>query len=297
MSMRSWVDVCFDDDLVEDYAFDDAFCESISKISQNITSIWSPEPKQIKPLLASSSSCFPVNLAACKADVADIARNCKRCFENEQDVVPATGPKRPKRVIPDLHKACCDPNVSLSEMDTILRQDPQAASRIASVSTTKKIYNPYTNAFDQKSTTEEFSFPLNLAIRHKLCSDVICALVAAAPSVMGLRDGSQRENPLSVLLKNYPHDIETIRKMVSANRACLEGCDRHQNTPLHIGVQSGAPLEVIRYLFQQHPDSLRRRNRNGWTPLDLSQRQTSLVSDAVSTFLLRQQSGDSFDFA
>lgn len=58
--------------------------------------------------------------------------------------------------------------------------------------------------------------------------------------------------------------------------------DRRQNLPLHVAVQYGAPLEVIRQLVCLYPEAIQRENFHGETPLRIAQRNNKCPENVLN---------------
>jgi hypothetical protein len=187
-----------------------------------------------------------------------------------------------------LHRACCKSNVSVEEIDTILRMDPLAASRAMVVRSVKTYYNPILVKAEQRCVKEIYSYPLNIAIKNRVHRSVLDMLIEAAPSILSLKDGSAMETSPAILLKNAGL-VATLDKMMLANSMCATSCDRHMNTLLHVACTHGASLEIVRHLCIMYPEAMQMRNRHFKTPLELSQQRIASAADAVSTFLLERE--------
>lgn len=141
----------------------------------------------------------------------------------------------------------------------------------------------------QKLTKEPYTYPLNLAIRYKVCNQVLDMLVDAAPQVLTRVDGSLRETPLAVVLKYQPKNVTLFDKLLLDCPSAAMVKDRYDNTITHIGARQGVDVEMVRHMVILHPESLAQRNFHGLTPCELAQQRTSLGTDAVATFLLEKQ--------
>jgi hypothetical protein len=114
-------------------------------------------------------------------------------------------------------------------------------------------------------------------------------LMNVAPEVLVTSDGIEREVPLSVLLKYSPGDVGNVDRMLLLKPKCVAQRDRRGNSALHVAVTRPTALDAVRHLCILYPESLRLRNRQGKTPVDLAYHYTSTCSEAVSDFLLEQQ--------
>jgi hypothetical protein len=139
---------------------------------------------------------------------------------------------------------------------------------------------------------QTYNYPLNIAIQNRASKAVIEMLLASAPSVLGMADGSLKETSLAILLKNNPDDLSTVDKMLMANYKCVAGRDIRQNTVMHVACSHGAPIDVIRHICIMFPESLHMRNYHRMTPLEMTQRLSVAASDEVSTFLRDRMYGN-----
>lgn len=164
--------------------------------------------------------------------------------------------------------------------------EPGSATCPAALRSINRVYNPIARLIEDKLVTEPFTYPLNLAIEHKACTDVIGTLIETTPSVLTKRDGVEEELPLAILLQNTCDDLVTVQKIVASAPECIAATDRYQNTALHVVCASGSSLPVVRLLCAARTESLLVTNFYGLTPLELSQRRISFSSEAVSAYLL-----------
>lgn len=189
--------------------------------------------------------------------------------------------------VPALHRACLNPKVSAFEMDQLLRRHPQAASQSVIIKTNKPIMDPLTCKFVTKRTQEPYTFPLHLAIHNKVSHKVIEMLIKAAPSVLSIRDGRQRETPLAVLLKHSP-DVKLVDTMLLLKPKCVFLKDRHDNTAVHVACMWGVSTDVLRHLCILHPKALTQRNFYFKTPFQTAnERCYKKCSEAMCAFLTK----------
>lgn len=210
---------------------------------------------------------------------------------------PALSPDSAPRAVPSiraaqpadaLHLACCRPRVTPAEIERLLRNDPAAVSRSVALKTYKSVYSPILKHTVKKLVKEAYTYPLNLAIQHGACNQVLEMLADAAPQVLTAFDGSLREAPIFVFLKYHPHNCVLFDKLLLDCPSAAYMKDRHDNTITHVGARQGVSLEMIRHMVILNPESLRQRNFHGRTPLELAQQRTSLGTDAVATYLLEK---------
>ena len=62
--------------------------------------------------------------------------------------------------------------------------------------------------------------------------------------------------------------LETVKVLINAN-ASMDLLDNNKDTPLHVATQKGQ-LKVIQYLITKTNSSLKIRNDEGLTPLDIA---------------------------
>lgn len=196
--------------------------------------------------------------------------------------------ERPTAEQSALHRACCKFGASADVISQLLRHDPGSAARPVTLRSTKAVYNPAKMRAEQRVVKEPYSYPLNLALKYKQSPQVIALLIDAAPSVLTLKDGAQDETPLCVLLKNSPHDLASVEKIVFKAPQCVSMRDRHDNTAIHVACTRNCSLEILKRIATFYPQALKVRNAHGKTPLELAQQRT-LISEEVSKFLWEQQ--------
>jgi len=193
-----------------------------------------------------------------------------------------------------LHRACTNKNVTVEQVDNLLRRDPSAASKGISIKSVKPTYNPLSQTTEEKPVRESYRYPLNIAIKNKASPKVIEMLITAAPSVLLLKDGSLEECTLSILLKNPPQCpagqdngkvlVDLVDKILLSEPKCAAFLDRRRNTPVHVACMRAAPLDVFRHLHILYKEAFVVRNDNGNSPLDLAHQHTHL-SEQVAAFL------------
>ena len=197
-----------------------------------------------------------------------------------------------KRIRPtesSLHRACCRPGVTPMEIYQLLQRDPGAASRSERLQTSKAVYDHGLQRRVEKLVNEPYTLPLNLAIAHRQSNQVLDMLMNVAPAVLTMRDGPEREGPLSILLKCSPQDTDTVDRMLLLSPKCVALRDKRGNTPAHIACTRTAALDAVRHICIMYPESLRMRNSHGHTPLRLAELYTRTCSEEVCAFLWDQQ--------
>jgi hypothetical protein len=204
------------------------------------------------------------------------------------DLAPQAAPSIRPQPSDALHLACCRPRVTPAEIERLLRNDPAAVTRSVALTSYKSVYSPILKQKIKKLVKEAYTYPLNLAIQHGACNQVLEMLADAAPQVLTTFDGSLREAPIFVFLKYHPHNCVLFDKLLLDCPSVAYMKDRHDNTITHVGARQGVSLEMIRHMVILNPESLRQRNFHGRTPLELAQQRTSLGTDAVATYLLEK---------
>jgi hypothetical protein len=187
---------------------------------------------------------------------------------------------------PPLHRACCS-SPSVAEIEKLLKADPNAAGRHATLKSTKLTYDRRIHNVVEKEVFENYHYPLNLAIHYKASAEVLTLLMEAAPEVLLAKDGSQGETSLAVLVKRTPQNLKAIDAMLLLNPKSAMTLDRHSNTCLHsaCSAAAGTSLDVIRHLTIIYPEALTQRNFHGRTPLLVAQSRTATCSDTIVQFL------------
>lgn len=205
-----------------------------------------------------------------------------------------------------LHLACClGPAATVQQIRSILKQDPDAASRPIHVKSIKSVYSPLLPSRINKLVKEPYTYPLNLAIRYGCNSQVLNCLIAAAPQILAIPDGQMEETSLSILIKYYPSNNSqvTFDKIVSLLSSALKSSsdgvyddfilmDRRGNTPLHIVACTASsrsiPTSVVKRLYSDlnGRKCIKLCNFNGQTPVDIARSRTASCNDDVARYLL-----------
>jgi len=164
--------------------------------------------------------------------------------------------------VPLLHRVCCRPTITAGQIDQLLGKDRLAASRS---------FNVVVKTTEGKK--EPYSYPVNLAIKHGLNKEVVEKLVAAAPSVLMLKDGNSRETTLHVLARYYRQEYKDVFNNILLNSPRSAAVlDRNQDTPLHIACQNNISLGAVRNLCILYPQAVTLVNKQDKTPLELLER-------------------------
>jgi hypothetical protein len=188
-----------------------------------------------------------------------------------------------------LHRACCREGVTPVEIFQLLQGDPTAASRPEVLYSHRQVYDPSAGQGQLRLAREPYRYALNLAIYHRQSADVLDMLMNVAPDVLVSPDGKERENPLCVLVKCSPGDVDSVDRMLLLKPKCVAFRDRNGNTALHLAATRRTALDAVRHMCILYPESQRMRNRHGKTPLGLATHYTSTCPEAVANYLLDQQ--------
>jgi hypothetical protein len=192
-------------------------------------------------------------------------------------------------VVSPLHRLCCRQSVTVSEVKAILAVDPGAIRRRVGVRTINQARNhKTTHAHGHRHLRREpLTLPLNLAIHHKVSSDVILFLLDADPAVCLKPDGSMLESSLHILLRiGHRRDLfQLVDSFLNANLACAWTTDGRNQVPLHVTIAYGAELNVVRRLCTAHPQALYVRNRCGQTVMDMAGHRHLTCPNVVAEYL------------
>jgi len=132
----------------------------------------------------------------------------------------------------------------------------------------------------------EYSYPINIALKHQASADVIQLLAQQAPDVLLRPDGPIQTASLGIALQENV-GLDVIDVLLRANPDCARTSDRHQNLPLHLAVRSPqVTWELIQRIHQTYPDALFERNFRNETPLDVAVR-SPFCPDAIVDGLRR----------
>jgi hypothetical protein len=173
-----------------------------------------------------------------------------------------------------LHQSCRLYPTTAPVVESALRIDPEAIRRAVPVTLetgqTKKSQNVY-------------GYPVNVAMTHRASMEVLKMLVEAGPDVLCQKDGTDGSGSLGIALCNKC-DVAVLNLLIQANPLCVSVSDRRGNYPLHVAVNHGFPIEVVKRLYIMHPKALQMKNFHSETPLDIAQRSTR-CSEEVMNFL------------
>lgn len=175
------------------------------------------------------------------------------------------------------------------EIFQLLQRDPTAAGRPEVLYSRRTVYDRNAGHREHRLVREPYRYALNLAIYHRQSADVLDMLMNVAPDVLVAPDGTERENPLCVLIKRSPADVDSVDRMLLLKPKCVAHRDRNGNTALHVAATRPTALDAVRHMCILYPESLRLRNRQGKTPLGLAMQYTATCPEAVANYLLDQQ--------
>jgi hypothetical protein len=185
-----------------------------------------------------------------------------------------------------LHEVCCrsGSDLTLTELEAVLDQDPRAASRPVLTKKVKKVYNIASGKVESKVVPEIYQYPLNLAISYKASPDVLQRLLEVAPQVLSLPDN--KSCSLHILLRHKPTDAVSAKMMMLKNPEMVSWTDAKKNSALHVAVSSGASVQTVRHVTALYPKALLEPNFHGQIPLELAQRSSSSIcSEEVCDYL------------
>jgi len=186
-----------------------------------------------------------------------------------------------------LHQYCCDPTVTVTQLQVILQLNPSTIYQSAVVRVDPK---PLMDTGACKY--EPFQYPLNLAIHNNACTNVILFLLGADISVLSRIDGIQKESPLHILLRQSRPDAAALVKGFLVAAALLsfplaQQIDARGQVPLHVAISHSTDLIAIHQLVKASPQTLHVSSRAGLTPVQLASRRHATCSEKVADFLLQ----------
>lgn len=219
-----------------------------------------------------------------------------------------------------LHRACQQSPPSLAAIQAILRQDPGAALRPASLPAlpitkdrskfvamptlpSPRDKNKPTTTYPRKNTRREaFRLPINIALAHHAPGPVLHLLLRAAPAATLLPDGPfQDTGTLHLALQKRPWDDDLfLTSLLAVSPAAATRTDRRHNTALHLAAchcktsttttigssrrktPPSLSLTVVSFLYQAFPEAVHQRNMHNETPWMIAQRSTTCPEALVS---------------
>ena len=166
-----------------------------------------------------------------------------------------------------LHRACSNPNVTIEEVKSILKESP-----------------------DESCIPDgEGCLPIHVACRARASFEVIKLLTNDYPeSFEWTNKGGSL--PLHTACSNRA-SVKTVKYLVEACPAAAEVPNNFGWLPLHCACAYGASLDVVRVLFQQYPDGVKKKTyTHGDDPLHLA--SSSKTSLDVIKWLVEASKGE-----
>jgi hypothetical protein len=171
-----------------------------------------------------------------------------------------------------LHQSCRLYPTTAAVVESALRIDPDAVRQAVPVTVENG---------QSKKPQNIYGYPVNVAITHGGSMEVIQMLVEAGPDVLVQKDGTDGSGSLGIaLMSNCGIDI--VNLLVQANPECVKVPDRRANYPLHVAVNYGVSLEIVKRLYAMYPKALEMRNFHSETALEIAQRSTRCSEDVMN---------------
>lgn len=180
-----------------------------------------------------------------------------------------------------LHQACHLYPETTAVVLSAIRLDPTSISR--RVPTPASVADDGEQSKRKRTKLDSYSLPINIALKSNASLDVLKVLCEAGPAVLAEQDGPESCNSLSTALY-LEKSIDVMQLLIKANPDSAKTLDRHSNLPLHVACFKGSSLQVVHLLVTNHPLSVKQKNFNGLTPLEIAQR-TQKCEDAVIDYL------------
>jgi hypothetical protein len=186
---------------------------------------------------------------------------------------------------PLLHRFCCRPAVTVTQLRVILQSDPSAIQQAAVV-----VVHTDPKQLVGMRRQEPFHYPLNLAIHNNASKEVLFFLLQADRTILSRTDGIQKESSLHILLRQSRPDAAVLVQrflMVAAKQSfplALQ-LDARGQVPLHVAISHSSELIVIRQLVQASPQALHVSCRAGLTPVKLASFRHATCSERVAEYL------------
>jgi len=181
-----------------------------------------------------------------------------------------------------LHNSCkLYPN-SLEIVRSALQFDPGAIRRAVLVESTQEETSCTEQLSKKQKVSNGFSYPVNIAIRHKGSPDVIEMLAQAAPDVLVMHDGPYQGSSIATAIRSVC-DVSIIKALLDANRDQTRVVDRLHDLPLHTALcVPTVSLEVVKLILNAFPDALIKTNIRGETPVQVAERNQHCKEDIVN---------------
>ena len=166
-----------------------------------------------------------------------------------------------------LHRACSNPNVTIEEVKSILKESP-----------------------DESCIPDgEGCLPIHVACRARASFEVIKLLTNDYPESF---EWTNKGVSLSLHTAcSNRASVKTVKYLVEACPAAAEVPNNFGWLPLHCACAYGASLDVVRVLFQQYPDGVKKKTyTHGDDPLHLA--SSSKTSLDVIKWLVEASKGE-----
>lgn len=205
-----------------------------------------------------------------------------------------------KNVIKDLDELCASDDLSLTTLQEKLEQLPSIViecteyknyydeypflhSACKNKNATLEIIQRLLDKFSQVAelyaiygTSTEKGLPIHFYLSPTIDVvniDIVKVLVKAYPQALLISDKFFSFTPLQVLLYNRNIDnlLEVVMFLLEAGPSSIRMVNKHQRTPLHVVcscVNKKVNLAVVQYIYYQWPDACRMRDARGYLPAD-----------------------------
>jgi hypothetical protein len=171
-----------------------------------------------------------------------------------------------------LHQSCRLYPTTAAVVESALRIDPDAVRKAVPITLEKG---------SSKKAQNIYGYPVNVAMTHGASLEVLKMLVEAGPDVLIQKDGTDGSGSLGIALTTKC-EMAVVTMLVQANPECVKVADRRGNYPLHVSVNYGLPLDIVKRLYAMYPKALQMRNFHSETPLDIAQRSTRCSEDVMN---------------
>lgn len=142
----------------------------------------------------------------------------------------------------------------------------------------------------RRALLEQYSYPINIALKSNACTDVLKLLIEQGPDVLDKPDGPNRACSLSFAI-TFERPKSILEMILKANPKSARTVDRHSNTPLHVLVRSNCSdlctFETIHMVYQAYPEALAAKNFHRESPLEVAQRVEGCPEMVVNFFQSR----------
>lgn len=126
-----------------------------------------------------------------------------------------------------------------------------------------------------------------MAFRNDSSADVIMYLVDLSPIAQTVADNRGRL-PLHLAAASDRVTLRLVRAMLERCPGAVRVADSERNLPLHVALSERRPLEIVRFLIEQHLDSLLHRNGAGLLPVQMALSDGHWTMDAIQ-FMIQQR--------